>query len=63
MNGWQAFCEICKNSSKKVKSKVVHHITYKNVYNESMNDLMALCINCHKQIHQEEKDNSDNSNT
>lgn len=31
----------------------VHHITYKNLGHENMNDLITLCWECHKKEHQE----------
>jgi len=29
----------------------VHHKTYKNIFNEPLKDLLALCGNCHIAIH------------
>ncbi|KAA8475690.1 HNH endonuclease [Arcticibacter tournemirensis] len=29
----------------------VHHLTYKNLYNEPLEDLQALCRNCHAAVH------------
>jgi len=29
----------------------VHHITYERIYRELVNDLLALCQNCHKEAH------------
>lgn len=29
----------------------VHHKTYKNVFNETMEDLMLLCERCHRKEH------------
>jgi hypothetical protein len=30
----------------------VHHISYKNLGNESMDDLITLCERCHKKVHE-----------
>ena len=40
-------CQECKNKP----AKVVHHKTYENVYNEPLEDLIALCHECHTEIH------------
>lgn len=29
----------------------IHHLTYKNIFNEPLEDLMILCENCHKAKH------------
>lgn len=29
----------------------VHHLTYKNIFNEPLGDLMVVCRKCHKKIH------------
>lgn len=33
------------------KGRHVHHLTYKHVGNEPMEDLIALCAGCHKEVH------------
>jgi len=40
-------CESCKKSG----SLDVHHLSYKNLGHERMNDLQALCRKCHKKRH------------
>ena len=40
-------CEIC-NSKEKLE---VHHLTYKNIFNEPLCDLQLLCHQCHSKIH------------
>lgn len=30
----------------------VHHLTYKRIFNERMNDLMVLCGDCHAKTHE-----------
>tara|TARA_R110002020_G_scaffold420639_2_gene629784 strand:+ start:215 stop:517 length:303 start_codon:yes stop_codon:yes gene_type:complete len=40
-------CERC-GSKKRLQ---VHHITYKNIFNEEPNDLELLCSGCHKAEH------------
>ena len=42
-------CEVCNR-----KSVLVHHKTYENIGNESQRDLMALCWNCHTNIHKKD---------
>ena len=44
--GWK--CQICNNSP----PLHVHHRTYKNRGNEHWSDLIAVCIECHKMIHE-----------
>lgn len=29
----------------------VHHLTYRNIFNEKPQDLQALCFSCHKWVH------------
>ena len=43
-------CEICQIAKSPCKIQM-HHITYKNLYNESPNELMLLCNKCHMKIH------------
>jgi hypothetical protein len=40
-------CEKCKKRA----ATEVHHLTYKRVFNEDPADLMALCRQCHAEIH------------
>jgi len=40
-------CEIC-NSSYRIH---VHHLTYKNIFNEPFEDLQVLCFQCHRKEH------------
>ena len=40
-------CEICKVN----RAWQVHHTTYKNIYNETVKDLIAVCEICHKDSH------------
>ena len=40
-------CERCGSKS----SVQVHHLTYKNIFNEEPEDLLILCRNCHKDEH------------
>jgi hypothetical protein len=44
-------CERCKSK----KDIQVHHKTYKNIFNESLNDLEVLCKRCHMAHHRKEK--------
>lgn len=41
-------CCFCCGSMKNIQ---VHHKTYKNIYNENLNDLVCLCESCHSKIH------------
>jgi 5-methylcytosine-specific restriction endonuclease McrA len=29
----------------------VHHLTYKNIFNEPLEDLISICGDCHRDIH------------
>lgn len=40
-------CERCK----KRRASEVHHVTYLRVFNEMPTDLVALCRQCHMEIH------------
>lgn len=40
-------CEGCLEN----KATEVHHLTYENLYDEFMFELMALCSRCHRKIH------------
>lgn len=44
-------CKLCGSG----KNLQVHHITYENFPNETIDDLVTVCRNCHIEIH--EKDN------
>ena len=30
----------------------VHHLTYKNIFNEPLEDLQTLCADCHRKVHE-----------
>jgi 5-methylcytosine-specific restriction endonuclease McrA len=40
-------CEKCGSK----QSIQVHHIHYKNIFKEQLEDLMVVCKDCHKKIH------------
>ena len=40
-------CELCGA----MKYIQVHHLTYDNIYNEPLEDLLLVCRDCHKGIH------------
>ena len=40
-------CRVCGN-----KAEEVHHITYENLFNEKLEDLLSVCQKCHIEIHQ-----------
>ena len=42
-------CQICNKQSGRLD---VHHTTYQNIYKENINDLITLCENCHKKLHE-----------
>ena len=49
-------CVMCERPNGLQKDGVtpilqVHHISYKNLGNEPMEDLVSLCPSCHKRIH------------
>ncbi len=43
-------CVLCKLSTE-VTTIDVHHKSYKNIFNENMDDLVALCRQCHNDLH------------
>ena len=44
-------CEVC-NSSYRIE---VHHLTYKRIFNERLEDLKVLCFQCHRKAHPEKE--------
>lgn len=44
-------CEICGST----RELEVHHLNYENLGYEEPEDLMALCHNCHMEVHEEER--------
>ncbi|WP_348714237.1 hypothetical protein [Tenacibaculum sp. 190130A14a] len=42
-------CQECKVS----KAEHVHHLTYDNLFNETLEDLLSVCSKCHTKIHKE----------
>lgn len=40
-------CERCR-STERIQ---VHHLHYDNLFNEQLEDLMVLCVNCHRKEH------------
>ena len=44
-------CQECKTN----KAEEVHHLTYENVFNEKMSDLISVCSDCHKELHKSEQ--------
>jgi hypothetical protein len=53
-----SICEGCLESP----AEVVHHITYKNVGNEFLFELIALCHECHDRYHASEEGEEENEN-
>lgn len=52
-------CEGCGDA----KAQVVHHMTYKNVGNEFLFELVALCNPCHDRYHKGDGDAEDSAGT
>jgi 5-methylcytosine-specific restriction endonuclease McrA len=46
-------CQECKIE----KAEEVHHLNYDNIFNEKLSDLISVCTECHKKIHQTEEKN------
>jgi len=44
-------CQKCKENP----AEQVHHLTYKNLENEKLEDLISVCRKCHEEIHDVEK--------
>ena len=47
-------CECCGKERITGYRKNVHHLTYKNIGNESFDELMVLCNVCHEKAHNKE---------
>ncbi len=43
-------CALCKVSIEDITIDV-HHKSYENIFNEKMDDLVALCRQCHNDLH------------
>ncbi|MGL5712626.1 MAG: HNH endonuclease [Paraclostridium sp.] len=43
----------CRNCGTNRKQLHVHHLTYERFGNERLDDLMTLCVDCHRYIHRE----------
>jgi len=46
-------CEDCEDDLT-IKEAHVHHLTYDNIFNESISDLQVLCPSCHKKKHRQQ---------
>jgi hypothetical protein len=46
-------CQVCCINN----AEHVHHLTYNNVYNEPLEDLISVCIQCHRRLHSKDGDN------
>ncbi|GEQ87434.1 hypothetical protein ULMS_29420 [Patiriisocius marinistellae] len=44
-------CQECKSE----KAEEVHHLTYENIFNEKLSDLISVCSDCHKKLHKIER--------
>ena len=45
-------CAVCSHNGLRCSQKLeVHHITYDNLGNENINDIVSLCRDHHQQIH------------
>ncbi|ARV16876.1 hypothetical protein BTO07_09540 [Polaribacter sp. SA4-12] len=42
-----SLCRVCKEK----KAEDVHHLTYENLFNEKLEDLISVCRKCHLEIH------------
>lgn len=43
-------CQECKSAP----AFHVHHLTYANIFNEKLEDLLSVCAECHSKIHHQE---------
>ena len=41
-------CSVCGSK----EDLCVHHLTYRHIYDETMEDLVTVCTNCHRDIHE-----------
>lgn len=51
-------CKICGTG----KNLLVHHITYRRLGNEPLEDLITLCESCHKKIHSKDLQHKEENN-
>ena len=45
-------CQKCKTKN----ADEVHHLTYENLFKEKLEDLISVCHDCHKKIHDEQRE-------
>lgn len=43
---------VCENCELRPMELHVHHLFYRNLYNVKVKDLMILCFECHKKVHE-----------
>lgn len=48
-------CTGCNTYSNNGRGLEIHHLTYKNIFNEDLEDLVTLCTECHKKAHGKHK--------
>lgn len=55
------FCAKCRRPPNRIYNEgdraTVHHLTYKNLGNEQMEDLQYLCSVCHRRLHKKKDQN------
>jgi 5-methylcytosine-specific restriction endonuclease McrA len=44
-------CEFCGSEPGNHNPLQLHHLTYKNLGNETFEDLFVLCLSCHEEVH------------
>jgi len=45
-------CQVCARDKERLE---MHHVSYDNLFNETVDDLVTLCHGCHRQIHKIQK--------
>lgn len=44
----RGYCQVCRRRSRRMH---VHHLSYRHIFEERLDELQLVCLACHKRIH------------